>query len=130
MAFTTRLAGTAAIFMLVSLAAAACGGDEGGGGGGAVSAGPAQEQVTITQADVATPVTLVAGRYRFGWDAPDCKGVDFSLTGQTQGFTYSKKSTIQKFQSIVSEVPADTYTLAQNDASCTTWTVVLDRIGA
>ena len=132
MTFTSRLAGPAAFLAIVSLAVAACGGDEsgGGGGGGAASAGPAQEQVTITQADVATPVALQAGRYRFGWDAPDCTGVDFALAGQTQGFTYNKKSTIKKFQSIVSDVPADTYTLAQNDASCATWTVVMDRIGA
>jgi hypothetical protein len=130
MAITTRRAGPLAGLAAVALLLAACGGDDTGGGGGAASAGPAQAQVTITQADTATPFQLEPGRYRFGWNAPDCTNVDFTLTGQTQGFTYSKKSSIQKFQSIVSDVPADTYTLAQNDASCTAWTVVLDRIGA
>lgn len=121
----TGLAGSA----LLALAAAACGGGSDGGGGAGASALPAQAQVTVTPETVATPFTLSAGRYKFGWTAPDCKAVDFTLTGQGQGFTYAKTSSLAKFSSIVSNVPEDAYLLTQADAACTTWTVQIDRIG-
>jgi hypothetical protein len=130
MAMTHRPLRPATVFMAAALLLVACGGESAAEDGAAVSARPPQEQTTITQADVATPVELQAGRYRFGWDAPECKGVDFALTGTTQGFVYSKKSALPKFQSIVSDVPADTYTLSQSDTRCTAWTVLLDRIGS
>lgn len=122
--------------LLVGLAAAAllfggCGGEEpGGGGDGApVSARPAQAKITLTSADTLTPFEMQAGRYKFGWEARECPGVEFTLTGATQGFVYTKKSAQKAFSAIVSEVPADTYTLAQVNAACTTWTVRIDRIG-
>jgi hypothetical protein len=115
--------------LAVALALGACGGGGEGDGGAAASAKPAQEKVTVTQADVATPFQLQAGRYKFGWSAPECKGVDFTLTGSSQGFTYTKKSALSAFSAIVSAVPDDTYLLTQADAGCTTWTVQIDRLG-
>ena len=123
-----RVTGLAGIAIL-AFAAAACGGGGDGGGGGGASALPAQAQVTVTPETVATPFTLEAGRYKFGWTAPDCKAVDFTMTGQGQGFTYAKTSALPKFSAIVSNVPGDAYVLTQADAACTTWTVQIDRLG-
>jgi hypothetical protein len=121
---------------LVGLAAAAlllgaCGGEEpGAGGDGApVSARPAQAKILLTSTDALTPFEMQSGRYKFGWEARECTGVEFTLTGATQGFVYTKKSAQKAFSAIVSDVPADTYTLAQVNAACTTWTVRIDRIG-
>jgi hypothetical protein len=121
----TALAATAALSLLL----AACGGGE-EGGGEQVSARPAQEQITIASTDAATPFALQAGRYKVGWDASECAGVNFVLTGEAQGFTWEKKTLQKKFSSIVSEVPEDTYTLAQTDPACTTWSVQIDRVGS
>ncbi len=115
--------------LVVALALVACGGGGGDGGGDAASAKPAQAQVTVTAADVATPFQLQAGRYKFGWNAPDCKGVDFTMTGAGKGFTYAKKSGLPTFSAIMSNVPDDTYSLTQTDPACTAWTVQIDRIG-
>lgn len=121
--------------LLVGLAAAAlllgaCGGEEAGGGDGApVSARPAQAKITLTSTDTLTPFEMQSGRYKFGWEARECPGVEFTLTGATQGFIYTKKSAQKAFSAIVSEVPADTYTLAQINPACTVWTVRIDRIG-
>ena len=127
----TALAGIVAMTLLV----AACGGgDDGGGGGGGAGDGatprPAQEQIVITSADAATPFVLQSGRYKFGWDASTCSGVSFVLTGQTTGFTWEKTTLQKKFSSIVSDVPDDTYGVAQTDATCLEWTVQLDRVSS
>jgi len=125
---TRRLRPTIGGLFGIALLVAACGGGDSGGGGDAVSAAPAQTTVTITPETAATPFQLQAGRYRFAWDAPGCKAVDFALTGQGQGFTYSKKSNLPSFNAIVSGVPEDVYTLSQADASCTTWSVTIDKM--
>jgi hypothetical protein len=113
----------------LSLLLAACGGGDAVEGEQA-SARPPQEQTVIAAADVETPFELQAGRYKFGWDAPGCKGVDFTMTGQAQGFVYSKTSALPKFSAIVSNVPEDVYLLTQADAACTEWEVRIDRIGS
>lgn len=128
---SAALTGLAALSILL----AACGGGDGGeggdGGDGApVSARPAQEQIAVTSDDAATPFALQAGRYKFGWDASTCNGVSFTMTGATQGFVYEKTTLQKKFSSIVSDVPEDTYTLAQTNADCATWTVQIDKIGS
>lgn len=123
-----RISGVTGSAILVLLVAA-CGGGGDGGGGDAASALPAQAQVTVTPETAATPFTLAAGRYKFGWTAPDCKGVVFTMTGQGQGFTYAKTSSLAKFSAIVSNVPEDAYLLTQTDAGCTAWTVQIDRLG-
>ena len=125
----TALAGLVAMTLLV----AACGGGDGGDGGGdgdGASPRPAQEQITIASTDAATPFVLQAGRYKFGWDASTCTGVTFVLAGETQGFTWEKTTLQKRFSSIVSDVPEDTYSVAQTDEACTTWSVQLDRIGS
>ena len=121
----TGLAGLTASVMLL----AACGGEE-AGGGPAVSARPPQEQIAVTSADAATPFQLQPGRYKFGWDASECPGVSFTMTGSTQGFVYEKETLQKKFSAIISDVPEDTYTLTQNNAECLTWTVQIDRVGS
>lgn len=128
MALRSRRATMVAGTLAMSLLLAACGGGE-EGPGAEVSARPAQEQIAITSADAATPFILQAGRYKFGWDASECAGVNFVLAGETQGFTWEKKTLQKKFSSIVSDVLEDTYTLAQIDAACTTWSVQIDRLG-
>ena len=110
------------------LAAGGGGGEE--GGGEAVSARPAQEKVTIASTDAAIPFALQAGRYKFGWDASECSGISFVMTGASQGFTWEKTTLQKKFSSIVSDVLEDTYTLEQTDPDCTNWTVQIDRIGS
>ena len=122
------LAGLAAAVLLVG----ACGGDTAGGGdGGApVSARPAQAKIQITSTDAAVPFALQKGRYKFGWEARECPGVEFTLTGSAQGFVYTKKSAQKAFSAIVSDVPEDTYTLAQVNPACTVWTVRIDRVGS
>ena len=122
----TGLAGLTASVMLL----AACGGEEADGGGAAVSARPAQEQIAVTSADAATPFQLQAGRYKFGWDASECPGVSFTMTGATQGFVYEKTTLQKKFSAIVSDVPEDTYSIAQTNPECATWTVQIDRVGS
>lgn len=106
----------------------ACGGGGEGGGDAGASARPPQAKVTVTQADVATPFQLQAGTYKVGWNAPDCSGVDFTMTGAAQGFTYAKSSKLPSFNAIVTSVPEDTYTLVQSDATCATWTVQIDKL--
>ena len=132
MSTSTRLSGLVGLTASVMLLAACGGGDGGGGdGGGApVSARPAQEAIAITSADAAVPFQLQPGRYKFGWDASECAGVTFQMVGQTQGFTYDKKTLQKKFSAIISDVPEDTYTLTQTDPACTTWTVQIDRVGS
>ena len=132
MAAPSRLAGLAGIILGATVLLAACGGEAApadGAGGAAASARPPQEQIVITSADAATPFELQAGRYKFGWDASECASVSFTMTGQTQGFTYEKSTLQKRFSAIVSDVPADTYTVAQGEASCTTWSVQIDRLG-
>jgi hypothetical protein len=124
----TRIAGLSGLTAMTMLLVA-CGGDEGGGGGAAVSARPPQEQISIASTEADVPFQLQAGRYKFGWDAPDCPSVNFTMTGQAQGFIYEKKTLQKKFSAIVSDVPEDTYTVAQTDPACTAWTVQIDRIG-
>lgn len=124
-----RRAGLAGL-MAATLLLAACGGGGEEGGGEEVSARPAQEKVTIASTDAAAPFAMQAGRYKFGWDASECNGVSFVLTGASQGFTWEKTTLQKKFSSIVSDVPEDTYTLTQTDPACTTWTVQIDRIGS
>ncbi len=120
------LAGLAAAALLIG----ACGGeDAGAGGGAAASARPAQASVTVPSTDAATPFALQSGRYKFGWEARECSGVEFTMTG-AQGFVYTKKSAQKAFSAIVSEVPEDTYTLAQLNPECTVWTVRIDRVGS
>ena len=123
-----RLASFVGIALLLAMVSA-CGGGGDGADGAAVSALPAQAQVTVTPETAATPFTLAAGRYKFGWTAPECKGVDFAMNGQGQGFNYAKKSALPKFSAIVSDVPDDAYLLTQADPACTTWSVQIDRLG-
>ena len=130
MPVTTRLAGLAGLSASVLLLVACGGGEEGGGGGADASARPPQEQIKITSADTATPFQLQEGRYKFGWDASECTAITFQMLGQAQGFTYDKTTRQKKFSAIISDVPADTYTLAQTDPACTTWSVQIDRIGS
>jgi hypothetical protein len=129
---TTRLTGLLGLTATILLVGA-CGGaegDGGGGGGAAVSARPPQEQIAITSADAAVPFQLQPGRYKFGWDASECEAVTFTMTGQTQGYTYEKTTRQKKFSAIISDVPEDTYMVAQTDPGCTDWTVQIDRIGS
>ena len=84
----------------------------------------------MTSADAATPFQLQSGRYKFGWDAPDCTSIAFTMSGQAQGFVYEKTTRQKKFSAIVSDVPEDVYTLAQGEASCTEWSVQIDRVGS
>jgi hypothetical protein len=108
----------------------ACGGEAPADAGGpAASAGPAQVAVSISSTDAATPFALQSGRYKFGWEARECPGVEFTMTGASKGFVYEKKSAQKAFSAIVSEVPEDTYTLTQVNPACTTWTVRIDRVG-
>lgn len=124
---TSGLAGIAGMTLLAVIVAA-CGGEEEGAAVD-VSARPPQDQILVSSADAATPFELQAGRYKFGWDASECAKVSFTLTGAAQGFTYEKSTLQKKFSSIVSDVPADTYTIAQGEAACTTWSVQIDRVG-
>jgi hypothetical protein len=126
MSIALRRRGLVTMFGL-ALAVAACSAEE--AAVGAQSARPAQAQITITPADL-TPFALQAGRYKFGWTSPACKSVLFTLKGANQGFTYEKKSALPRFSSIISNVPADDYTISQGDPACTDWTITLDRIGA
>jgi hypothetical protein len=127
---TTRLTGLLGLTATILLIGA-CGGAEGdgGGGGAAVSARPPQERIAITSADAAVPFQLQPGRYKFGWDASECDSVTFTMAGQTQGYTYEKSTLQKRFSAIISDVPEDTYLVAQTDPGCTTWTVQIDRIG-
>lgn len=125
----TRLT-VAAGLTVMALLLAACGGGDDPGAAVDVSARPPQDQILVSSADAATPFELQAGRYKFGWDASACTGVAFTMTGAAQGFVYEKKTLQKKFSAIVSDVPADTYTLTQAEAGCTTWTVQIDRVGS
>jgi len=125
---TTGLAGVAGLTLLAVLVVA-CGGGDDPGAAVDVSARPPQDQIVVSSADAATPFELQAGRYKFGWDASACDKVAFTLTGVAQGFTYEKTTLQKKFSSIVSDVPADTYSIAQSEAACTTWSVQIDRVG-
>jgi hypothetical protein len=120
------------LVLAVSLAIAGCSGGGGGGDGDGDGDGatplPPQESVRLESGDL-LPFQLQAGRYRFGWDAPACDGVDFTLSGQSSGFSYEKQSAFKKFSAIMGDVPDDTFEIAQA-ADCPEWVVTLDRIGS
>jgi hypothetical protein len=50
------------------------------------------------------------------------------MAGATKGFSYSKASTLTNGSAIVLNVLEDTYTLAQTEAACTSWTVTIDKV--
>ena len=120
----------------IALVTTACGGSggpgsgTGGPGNGApgASAAPAQSKVVLASADAAKPISLQAGGYKVAWDAPGCTSVDFSMTGATKGFTWTKKSHIPTFSTIVFNVPEDSYIVAQTVAACATWTLTFDKV--
>lgn len=112
----------------VSLVLMACGGSGSDAGDGAASVAPAQSKVVIAAADAANPFAMQAGRYKFGWDAPGCAKVSFTMTGASKGFNYAKSSTLTKGSAIVLDVLEDTYTLAQAESACTAWTVTIDKV--
>jgi hypothetical protein len=116
-----------AVLAALVLAAAACGGGDGGGGGASQSAAPVQDKVTVTPETVATPFTLAEGIYRVNW-VSECTKITLVLTGDT-GFSKEKTSTLPKFSWLVTGVPAGTYTLGQTEATCTGWTVIVEKIG-
>ena len=113
----------------LALITAACGGSGGPDNGGpGASAPPAQSKVVLASADAAKPISLQAGGYKIAWDAPGCASVDFSMTGATKGFTWTKKSNVPKFSAIVFNVPEDSYTVAQAVAACAAWTLTFDKV--
>ena len=112
----------------LTLLLTACGGAGADAGDGAASVAPAQSKLTIAAADAANPFALQAGRYKFGWNAPGCAKVSFTLTGASGGFSYAKASTLTSGSAIVLNVLEDTYALAQAEAACTAWTVTFDKI--
>jgi hypothetical protein len=114
--------------VVVAIGLGACGGG-GADASSLASARPAQDTIVVNFDD-ASPFELQSGRYRFSWDASGCAAVDFQMTGAGTGFRYQKASAIAKFTAIVSNVPADTFTLVQADPTCAEWLVVFDRIGS
>ena len=115
------LAGTFALALVL----AACGSD--GGGGGAASAAPVQTKVLVTP-DNTAPFGLLEGRYKFTWTTVDCTTATFDMKQQDGTFEYNKETKMPSFTAILVEVPAGIYTVSQTDASCTDWTVTLDRV--
>jgi hypothetical protein len=122
---THRVLGT---LLGLTLVLTACGGSGSDAGDGAGSVAPAQSKVVIAAADAANPFAMQAGRYKFGWNAPGCAKVSFTLTGASQGFSYAKASTLTSGSAVVLNVLEDTYALAQTEAACTAWTVTFDKI--
>ena len=111
----------AATLLLVS----GCGGTAtGGGGGGGGANQPTSATVKAGDAKVAHP--LAPGRYRLSLTTA-CKTSAVSLIQDGGSFTFSKKNPALKVM-FVADVPAGGYFIEQTDASCTDWTIKLDKV--
>ncbi len=109
-----------------ALVAGACGG--GTTTGGDVTAAPVQERVTITPDTAATPFRLQKGTYRLNWKTTGCTGVTVVVQGDT-GYQREKSSGVPNFSWILTSVTDGTYTVAQTDAACTDWEILVERVG-
>ncbi len=111
----------AATLLLVS----GCGGTAtGGGGGGGGGDQPTSATVKAGDAKVAHP--LAPGRYRLSLTTA-CKTSAVSVTQDGGSFTFSKKNPALKVM-FVADVPAGSFFIEQTDASCTDWTIKLDKV--
>lgn len=103
-----------------------CGGSTavGGGGGGGGGNQPTSATVKVGDQKVAHP--LAQGRYRLSLTTA-CKTSAVSVTQDGGSFTFSKKNPALKVM-FVADVPGGNFFIEQTDASCTDWTIKLDKV--
>ncbi len=102
-----------------------CGGSAAGGGGlGGGGNQPTSATVKAGDAKVAHP--LAPGRYRLSLTTA-CKTAAVSVTQDGGSFTYSKTNPALKVM-FVADVPGGSFFIEQTDASCTDWTINVDKV--
>jgi hypothetical protein len=106
----------------------ACGGGGPGGGDGTPVTG--ETHVEVKSGTAAAPIAIQPGRYKVAWRiASSCAGVAVRITDPAGTELYKKTSRIKSFSSIASSLPGGPVIIEQTDASCTEWTITLDKIG-
>jgi hypothetical protein len=114
----------AALAVLVT----ACGG--GGPGGGDATPVTGETHVEVKSGTAAAPVAIQPGRYKVGWRlASSCTGLTVRITDPAGKELYKKTSRIRFFSSIASSLPGGPVVIEQTDATCTEWSITLDKIG-
>jgi hypothetical protein len=118
--------GTLVVVVIATLLlVAGCGGSAAGGGGDGGGADlPTSATVKAGDAKVAHP--LAPGRYRLSLTTA-CPTSAVSVTQDGGSFTFSKTNPSLKVF-FLANVPAGSYFIEQTDASCTDWTIKLDKV--
>lgn len=120
-----------ALSLVLALLAGACAEEEffSDDPGAASSAGAGGAEVVanikLTPADN-PPFGLAEGTYRLEW-ASACAKITITITGDT-GYTKKKSSPVPQFNTILTGVTAGTYQVAQLEADCTDWTIVVSKL--
>ena len=78
------------------------------------------------EADPAATYALTSGRYRMQWSTTGCTQVDFLVSQVDGDFSYDKPSKSSFASGTINDLPEGSYTVTQNDPSCTEWTVRID----
>jgi hypothetical protein len=117
--------GTLVVVVVATLLlVAGCGGSAAGGGDGGGGADlPTSATVKAGEAKVAH--ALAPGRYRLSLTTA-CPTSAVSVTQDGGSFTFSKKNPSLKVM-ILANVPGGNFFIEQTDASCTDWTINLDK---
>lgn len=107
---------------------AACGG--GGPGGGDATPVSGETHVEVKSGTAAAPVAIQPGRYKVGWRiAASCTGLTVRISDPAGNELYRKSSRIKSFSAIASSLPGGPVVIEQTDATCTEWSITLDKIG-
>lgn len=120
--------GLVAAMLSAAFVVTACGGGGADGPGDATPV-PAQDRVVVTPETVDQTFRLARGNYRVGWTTTGCSSLTVKISGDT-GYSRERTSSVPNFSWILTSVTEGTYQLAQTEASCTTWEIVIERMGS
>lgn len=123
----TRTGLVAAVLTAVFVVGAC--GESGGDGPGDATPVPAQDRVVVTPETIDQSFRLARGNYRVGWTTTGCSSLTVKIAGDT-GYARERTSAVPNFSWILTSVTEGTYQLAQTNADCTTWEIVIERMGS
>lgn len=118
--------GTLVVVVVATLLlVAGCGGTATGGGGDGAG-GDLPTSATVKSGDARVAHPLGPGRYRLSLTTT-CKTSVVSVTQDGGSFTFTKTNPALKVM-FVANVPAGSFFIEQTDASCTDWSIELDKV--
>jgi hypothetical protein len=119
--------GTLVVVVVATLLVlAGCGGSAAGGGGGGGGGADLPISATVKAGEAKAAHPLAPGRYRLSLTTA-CKTAAVSVTQDGGSFTYTKTNPALKVM-FVADVPGGSFFIEQTDASCTDWTIKLDKV--